>query len=89
MDYHCERVNRNGIVFIFKISVGSYLFFSLLSQLDKSNESTLVVVHVYYTHLSLSFQSDSLIYFTKNQSNHFVEDAKTSTLLNLHDTDLC
>ena len=35
MDYHCERVNQNGIVFIFKISVGSYLFFSLLSQLDK------------------------------------------------------
>ena len=71
-------------------SVLVLIYFSLSSlSLINSNESTLVVVHVYYTHLSLSFQSDSLIYLTKNQSNYFVEDAKTSTLLNLHDTDLC
>ena len=62
------------------------LSLSLSLSLTNSNEPTLVVAHVYYAHLNLSFQSDSLIYLTKNQSNYIVEDAKTSTLLNLHDT---
>jgi hypothetical protein len=85
MDYHCERVNQNGISFIFKISV--VLFISLSLSLINSNEPSLVVAHVYFAQLNLSSQSDSLIYLTKNQSNYIVEDAKTSTLLNLHDTD--
>ena len=71
-------------------SVLVLIYFSLSSlSLINSNESTLVVVHEYYTHLSLSFPSDSLIYLTRNQPNYFVKDSKTSTLLNLHDADLC
>ena len=86
MDYHCERVNQNGMdIFTFKqMLVLSFNFLSL--SLINSNEPTLVVAHVYFAHLNLSFLSVSLIYLTKNQSNYIVEDAKTSTLLNLHDT---
>ena len=71
----------------FKTKCGGGFILSPFLSLINSNEPTLVVAHVYYAHLNLSFQSDSPIYRSKNQSSYIVEDAKTSTLPNLHDTD--
>ena len=93
MDCHCKRVNQNGNVAFFFFLLQKRWFFlyhfsppSSSPSLINSNEQTLVAAHVSYAHLNLSFQSVSQIYLTKNQSNYIAEDAKTSTLPNLHDT---